>query len=151
MKRKNKFLLIFTLLSTLFPASGVFDGWGNTILHHVADSKGVALFDIDGDSRVFFLQEVEDERYEVIFGDGVFGKKLYEGNVATINYIKTNGDSGNGVSGFAFIGQLQYTRNATTYPVSSGISMSVTGVQGARKGSETKPRNMNVVFVMKVC
>ena len=51
MKRKNKFLLIFTLLSTLFPASGVFDGWGSTILHHVADSKGVALFDINGDGQ----------------------------------------------------------------------------------------------------
>ena len=33
----------------------------------------------------------------------------------------------------------------------SGISMSVTGVRGARKSSETKPKNMNVVFVMKVC
>ena len=35
--------------------------------------------------------------------------------------------------------------------VGTGISMSVTGVTGARKGSETKPKNMNVVFVMKVC
>ena len=94
-----------------------------------------SLFDIDGDSRVFFLQEVEDERYEVIFGDGVFGKKLSEGNVATINYIKTNGDSGNGVSGFAFVGQLQYTRNSTTYPVSSGISMITTDINAS--GGET--------------
>ena len=39
-------------------------------------AKQDSLFDIDGDSRVYFLQEVEDERYELIFGDGVFGKIL---------------------------------------------------------------------------
>ena len=39
-----------------------------------------SLFDIDGTSNVFFLQEIEDERYELIFGDGIFGKKLEEGN-----------------------------------------------------------------------
>ena len=39
----------------------------------------------------------------------------------------------------------------TTNSAKSGISMAVKGVQGGRKGSETKPKNMNVVFVMKVC
>ena len=87
-----------------------------------------SLFDIDGDSRVFFLQEIEDERYEVIFGDGVFGKKLSEGNVIEIDYIRSNGDSGNGVTQLAFVGQLQYTRNSTTYPITSGISMITTDI-----------------------
>jgi hypothetical protein len=87
-----------------------------------------SLFDIDGNSRVFFLQEIEDERYEVIFGDGVFGKKLSEGNVIEIDYIRSNGDSGNGVTQLAFVGQLQYTRNSTTYPITSGISMITTDI-----------------------
>jgi hypothetical protein len=39
-----------------------------------------SLFDINNESKVFFIQEIEDERYEIIFGDGIFGKKLEEGN-----------------------------------------------------------------------
>ena len=46
---------------------------------------------------------------------------------------------------------MQYPWPRQTDHGKSGISMSVTGVQGARKGSETKPKNMNVVYVMKVC
>ena len=38
-----------------------------------------SLFDIDGDSKVYFIQEVDDERYQVIFGDNIFGKKLDDG------------------------------------------------------------------------
>ena len=37
-----------------------------------------SLFYIGSDSKVYYLQEVEDERYELIFGDGIFGKKLEE-------------------------------------------------------------------------
>ena len=46
---------------------------------------------------------------------------------------------------------LDFPFPLTTNSAKSGISMAVTGVQGGRKGSETKPKNMNVVFVMKVC
>ena len=46
---------------------------------------------------------------------------------------------------------IGYPYHETTESVTSGISMAVSGVQGGRKGSETKPKNMNVVFVMKVC
>ena len=86
-----------------------------------------SLFDIDGDSRVFFLQEIEDERYEVIFGDGIFGKKLSEGNVVIIDYIRTTGGS-NGLSNFAFNGRMVYTRNSVEYIVQSGISMVSTDI-----------------------
>ena len=94
-----------------------------------------SLFDIDGESRVFFLQEVEDERYEVIFGDGVFGKRLSEGNVITITYIKSSGDSGNGVSRLTFNGRMVYTRNSTEYTVTSGISLITTDIVST--GGET--------------
>ena len=94
-----------------------------------------SLFDIDGNSRVFFLQEVEDERYEVIFGDGVFGKKLSEGNVITITYIKSKGEGGNGVSRLTFNGRMVYTRSAIEYTVSSGISMITTDI--ASTGGES--------------
>ncbi len=94
-----------------------------------------SLFSINENSRVFFLQEIEDERYEVIFGDGVFGKKLSEGNVVDISYIKTNGDSANGISQFSFTGRLTYTRNNSEYVVESGISMLSTDISAS--GGET--------------
>jgi hypothetical protein len=87
-----------------------------------------SLFDIDGESKVFFLQEIEDERYELIFGDGFFGKKLEEGNFVNVNYITSNGDSANGVSQFNFAGRLTYNRNSVEYTVTSGISLLTTGL-----------------------
>ena len=94
-----------------------------------------SLFSINENSRVFFLQEIEDERYEVIFGDGVFGKNLSEGNIVDISYIKTNGDSANGISQFSFTGRLTYTRNSSDYVVESGISMLSTDISAS--GGET--------------
>ena len=86
------------------------------------------LFDIDGDSRVFFLQEVEDERYELIFGDGIFGKALSEGNQVEINYLTTSGGSSNGVDNFAFNGRMTYVRNGVTYTISQGVSLLTTDI-----------------------
>ncbi len=94
-----------------------------------------SLFSINENSRVFFLQEIEDERYEVIFGDGVFGKNLSEGNIVDISYIKTNGDSANGISQFSFTGRLTYTRNSSEYVVESGLSILSTDISAS--GGET--------------
>jgi len=82
-----------------------------------------SLFDIDSTSNVYFLQEIEDERYELIFGDGIFGRQLEEGNFITANYITSNGDSANGINSFNFSGRLTYTRNSIEYTVTSGISL----------------------------
>ena len=87
-----------------------------------------SLFDINKNSNVFFLQEIENERYELIFGDGIFGKKLEEGNSIEVGYIVSNGDSANGISQFNFIGSLVYNRNSVEYPVTSGISLLTTGL-----------------------
>ena len=87
-----------------------------------------SLFDITPLSKVFFLQEIEDERYEIFFGDGIFGQKLDEGNVVEVDYIVSSGDGGNAVRNFQFAGKLTYTRNATEYTVSSGVSLLTTGL-----------------------
>ena len=85
-----------------------------------------SLFDINGESKVFFLQEIEDERYELIFGDGIFGKKLEDGNYIEASYIISSGDAANGISRFSFSGRIVYTRNSQEYVVSSGISLITT-------------------------
>jgi hypothetical protein len=87
-----------------------------------------SLFAIDKESEVYFLQEIEDERYELFFGDDIFGKALSDGNYIEVSYIATNGDSGNGVNQFSFSGRLTYTRNSTEYVVTSGISLLTTGL-----------------------
>ena len=87
-----------------------------------------SLFQIKSDSKVYYLQESVDERYELIFGDGIFGKKLENDNFITANYITSSGDSANGVDQFSFAGQLTYTRNAIEYTVTSGISLMTTGL-----------------------
>ena len=92
------------------------------------------LFGADKYTKSYFLQEVEDERYEILFGDGVFGQKLEEGNFITVNYIRSNGDSGNGIGVFNFTGRITYQRNATEYNVNSGVSLLTTGV--ASSGGE---------------
>ena len=79
-----------------------------------------SLFEVTSTSRVFFIQEVSDERYELIFGDGVFGEKLKSLNYIETSYIKTNGEAGNGISSFLFNGRIVDNNNNL---VSNGISL----------------------------
>jgi hypothetical protein len=86
------------------------------------------IFDVNGDSRVFFIQEIEDERYELIFGDGVFGVSLTDGDEITASYIVSNGSSANGISQFSFAGILNYISTNAPINVTSGISLLSTGL-----------------------
>jgi len=56
--------------------------------------------------NVFFLNEIEDQRYELIFGDGTFGSKLENNNYIVSSYIITSGELGNGIEDFTFSGRL---------------------------------------------
>jgi hypothetical protein len=87
-----------------------------------------SIFDINNESKIFFIQEIENERYEIIFGDGIFGKKLEEGNFIEVGYVVSNGDSANGISQFTFAGRLVYNRNSVEYNATSGISLLTTGL-----------------------
>ena len=85
-----------------------------------------SIFDIDGGSRVYYLSEIEDERYQIFFGDGIFGASLEEGNFVDVDYVVSTGDTGNGVAQMTFAGNLSYERNGLSYQVTSGISLVTT-------------------------
>jgi hypothetical protein len=77
------------------------------------------IFDIDSTSEIYLIQEVQDEKYELLFGDGYFGKKLENGTIITVNYIVTNGADGNGASRFSFAGTIKDASDSTIIPTNT--------------------------------
>jgi hypothetical protein len=84
-----------------------------------------SLLSVTSSSRVFFIQEIEDQRCELIFGDGVFGQKLEPLNYIEVSYVITSGESGNGVSSFTFNGRILDNNNRT---ITNGISLVTTNI-----------------------
>jgi hypothetical protein len=81
---------------------------------------------VTGESAVFWIQEVEDEKHEIYFGDGVVGKKLQNGNVISVEYMTTNGEDANGVKTFTATGPIDSLTNFTIETVSvaqNGIAL----------------------------
>jgi len=96
-------------------------------------SKIDNILNIDKNSEVFLIQEVQDERYELLFGDGYFGKELENNAVITVRYIITDGDAGNGPSVFDFQGNFLDQSNVRVIPTAS---VPVTTIQKAMNGGE---------------
>ncbi len=86
---------------------------GKGVLYKKVDN----ILNIDSTSEIYLIQEVQDERYELLFGDGIFGKKLENEAKITVQYIVTDGKEGDGPSNFTFSGSVE---NA------DGISMELT-------------------------
>ena len=74
---------------------------------------------LDSTSRVYFLQEVEEGKFEIYFGDGVVGRALADGNIVILEYIVTNKTEANGASTFALSGAIETFSDVTITTVSS--------------------------------
>ena len=79
----------------------------------VTYTKSTDLADVTSTSTVYYLEGVEDEQYEVIFGDGVLGKSLSTGNIVTLSYIVTSGTGSNGATSFSLSGNIAGSSSAT--------------------------------------
>jgi hypothetical protein len=90
------------------------------------------ILNINKNSEIYLIQEVQDEKYELLFGDGYFGKKLENGAIITVSYIITDGEDGNGASRFSFSGRFLDSRSNTVIPTNT---TSVTTVNAAANGS----------------
>ena len=75
---------------------------------------------VDATSKLFLIQEIEDEQYEILFGDGILGKKPPAGAIVTVSYIVTNGRLGNDAKNFSFVGILEDDQGLS---VTTGISL----------------------------
>ena len=69
-------------------------------------NKATSITELNGDSKVYFLQEAEDGQYEIYFGDGVIGKKLADGNIISISYVVTNKTEANAATTFSLQGSI---------------------------------------------
>ena len=116
-----------TIRVKVYPGGGTFNE-----PYLIADN----ILGVDGTSKVFFLDEIEDQRYEVLMGDGVLGKKLENNSRIEVSYLTTSGPESNGVKTFVFSGVLEnssgvspnsFTTNITsTTPASGGEEIETT-------------------------
>lgn len=82
-----------------------------------------SLFDVTKNSPIYYLKEVSDERYEILFGDGVFGKKLEEPNFVEISYPVCAGPTSDGLDRFRFSGSIVDNNGIV---INNGISLITT-------------------------
>ena len=88
------------------------------------------ILDVTATSKVFFLNEIEDQRYELIFGDGIIGKKLEDQSRIVVKYIVTNGPEANGIRTFVFSGVLENPLGISPTSFESSILSTVTATGG---------------------
>ena len=65
------------------------------------------ITELDNTSRIYYINESEDMRYEVFFGDGVIGRGLSDGEVVTLEYLVSNGEDANDIREFTFVGEVE--------------------------------------------
>ena len=94
------------------------------------------ILSVTGQSKVFYVEEIEDEQYEIFFGDGVLGKKLEAGNQVEITYLSTNGPASNGARAFTFNGVLEDPQGSTNYNYNISYTSSLDLAEAANGGAE---------------
>ena len=94
------------------------------------------IIDISSISEIYLLQEIADERYELLFGDGIFGKKLENGAVIEVSYIISDGTTGNGAANFSFVGTVENSLMVSFLPSNT---VTVTTNQSAINGADIEP------------
>ena len=93
------------------------------------------IFNVSATTRLFLTQEIDDEKYQILFGDNILGKKPANGSRIDVTYIVTNGAAADGAVNFNFSGRLTYQKAGNQYKVSTGIS-AITTLQAAENGDD---------------
>ncbi len=88
---------------------------------------------INEKSNIYLIQEIKDEKYELMFGDGLFGKKLDNGDIIEVSYIITDGKAGNDGKFFSFSAD---SVDDAGNPLPASQTVSITTVQTAKGGGD---------------
>ncbi len=95
------------------------------------------ILDVTADDAAFFVQEVTDRRYELIFGDGVLGKALKDGQVIQVSYLATSGKNANDIKNFVFSGEI-YDENSARVLNNIGVTVK----SGSAGGDDIEPTEL---------
>ena len=82
-------------------------------------TQATDITQVETNSKVYFLQEVESGLYEVYFGDGVVGAALSDDNIVILTYIVTNKSDANGASTFSNSGAIASVTDISIFTQSS--------------------------------
>jgi len=93
------------------------------------------ILNLNKTSEIYLTQEVQDEKYEILFGDGFFGKELENGQTVTATYIVTDGEKGNGPSNFSFQGTFSKDDGTLLTP---NDNVDITTTSNASNGAEVE-------------
>lgn len=104
----------------------VFDSVSSTIGATFVPVKNINQ--ITSESKIYFLNEAFDGRYEITFGDGVIGQSLINGNSIEIEYFVTEGANSNGAAAFNLVDSIEGNAAAT-------VTTNQTAIGGAPKES----------------
>jgi len=105
------------------------------------------IITVNKESEIYLIQEVADEKYELLFGDGIIGKKLSSGDVIQVSYIVTDGEDGNGPSLFTYSGT---TTDSNGLSVSPSGTPSVITTEKATGGGAIEPIDSIKYFAPRV-
>ena len=86
-------------------------------------------------SRTYFLEETEDLRFKITFGDGVLGRKLIDNEFITVEYLDTDGSEANGAKKFGFIGRAIDSSGRPVLPQAITMKTIETSADGAERES----------------
>ena len=96
------------------------------------------ILGVDGTSKVFFLDEIEDQRYEILMGDGVLGKKVENNSRIEVSYLTTSGPESNGVKTFVFTGVVQNPNGVSPNAFTTTITSTTPSSGGEEVESTSK-------------
>ena len=125
-----------TISVRVYPTGGSFNE-----PYLVADN----ILGVDATSKVFFLDEIEDERYEILMGDGVLGKKLENNARIEVSYLVTSGPESNGVRTFTFSGVLENPDGVSP----SSFTIALNSIVAAAGGEEIESTKKIKILLQK--
>ena len=105
------------------------------------------ILNITSTSETYLIQEVTDERYELLFGDGIFGKKVDNDSQIVVSYIVTDGVNGNGPSVFTYAASVTSSSDQVLLP---SITPIITTVSSASNGGDIESINSIKYFAPRL-
>ncbi len=124
----QRFILTNGGIDTSLLRVKVFDNATSTVSRKFNEFN--SLIGLDSESRIFFIQETDNERYELLFGDGTFGVALQEDEYISVDYILCNGSAGNNIGKFSYSGTLVNNNGDTVTAGVSAVSTNQSSIGG---------------------